>query len=86
MVTWELDDNAAGWAAAKLTDMSAVKELSLKHLVYADGRLVPTEVSLCDKGARPGTVIVKASSAAEEAARYKPSAFAYSKARDSQDV
>ena len=76
-VEWELDDNASGWTAAKLTDMDAVRELSLKHVMYADGRLSPVEVSLCEKGARPGTVIVKAS--AEEAAQYKPGAPAYSK-------
>jgi hypothetical protein len=66
LVEWELNDDAAGWTAAKLTDLNAVRELSLKHVVYGDGRMVPLEVSLCDKGARPGTVIVKASEAQAE--------------------
>lgn len=82
-VEWELEDNAAGWAAAKLTDLNAIRELSLKHAVFADGRLDPIEVSLCERGARPGTVIVKASeaSAAEASAQYKPHDAAISKER-----
>jgi|LakMenE09Jun09ns_1017247.scaffolds.fasta_scaffold00034_10 hypothetical protein len=72
VVEWELEDNAAGWAAAKLTDLNAIRELSLKHAVFADGRLDPIEVSLCERGARPGTIIVKASeAAAEDNAQYK---------------
>jgi hypothetical protein len=80
-VEWELEDNAAGWAAAKLTDLNAIRELSLKHAVFADGRLDPIEVSLCERGARPGTVIVKASeaSAAEASAQYKLHGAAISK-------
>jgi transcription antitermination factor NusG len=83
VVEWELEDNAAGWAAAKLTDLNAIRELSLKHAVFADGRLDPIEVSLCERGARPGTVIVKASetSAAEASAQYKTHAAATIKER-----
>jgi hypothetical protein len=80
-VEWELEDNAAGWAAAKLTDLNAIRELSLKHAVFADGRLDPIEVSLCERGARPGTVIVKASeaSAAEAGEQYKAHGTAINK-------
>jgi len=80
-VEWELEDNAAGWAAAKLTDLNAIRELSLKHAVFADGRLDPIEVSLCERGARPGTVIVKASEAsvAEASEQYKARGTAINK-------
>lgn len=77
LVEWELEDNASGWAAAKLTDLNAVRELSLKHIMYADGRLEPVEISLCEQGARPGTIIVKASS--ESSAQYKARAQETSK-------
>ena len=58
MVRCRLDDTPRGWGLSKLVKIGDVAELSLKHALYSDGKLVPIEVSVVGKGARPETVIV----------------------------
>ena len=57
-VRWDMEDGVRGWGLSKLIDDGSVTELSLKHAAYPDGRLRPIEVSVCERGARPGTRIV----------------------------
>lgn len=57
-VEWEFNESASGWAAEKLVELQQIKELSLKHVEYHDGKKKPLEVSLVRKGARPATQIM----------------------------
>ena len=58
-VRWEMADTPRGWGLAKLIDTGAVAQLSLKHVVFGDGSKRAIEVSVVEKGARPGTDITR---------------------------
>lgn len=58
-VKFKLHSTPEGFAAKSLIGSNTIKQLSLKHLLYPNRHIVPQEVSLCLKGARPNTDIYK---------------------------
>lgn len=58
-VRWRFADSPRGWALAKLVRDGKACELSLKHAEWDDGSKSAVEVSVVERGARPGTKIAK---------------------------
>jgi hypothetical protein len=58
-VCFELSTSPSGIAARSMIQNESIRQLSLKHLVYPNRVMVPEEVSLCIKGARPQTDVYK---------------------------
>ena len=59
-VKFRLDDTPAGNAAAAFIERDHTRDLSLQHLYHhEDASVTPVEISLCVKGARPGSHIYK---------------------------
>lgn len=58
-VKFKLHSTPEGFAAKSLIGSDTIKQLSLKHLLYPNRQIVPQEVSLCLRGARPNTDIYK---------------------------
>lgn len=54
---WQLNDGHTGWIAERFIESGRTPELSLRSWNWRDGRIKPTELSLVQKGARPGCVI-----------------------------